>query len=302
MDRARRGLTLIELLAVISVISILMAMMSPILLRAQQEAVRKRCGSNLRQMHTVLELLRNDRQGRFPNCFDLKPGTDEVDEASWWYREIVRAAYPHDDEYDMLTVPRADSAWWDANPRTDLAKFPPDGMIPRCPASMDYHDDRHAPSSVPTCYEIDKDRVYDDNYGYNNFGFRYDPAVRTIHLPDGPNAIDTTYLYHRPNAAGLGGRDPMEAIRGQLLDTPASIHIGARADLVDPAGTILLMDYIKADAQPFPGVDGLYGYRFRHGERANVLFADGHAEGFRKRHFLARVGGPDLHWEVKPQP
>ncbi len=204
----------------------------------------------------------------------------------------------NDPVYEQLTVPRSDDPFWAANPSRNLSKFPPDGCVLLCPASPDPHDDRSAPTYVPRTYEIDKDRFYDDHYGLNVFGFDYIPSVRTISQPTGPNAIPTSYLYHRPNAAGQGGRTPMEPIRGRFVDTPTSTNIGT-AKMADAAGTILLMDYIKADAQPFPGVDGLYGYRFRHRGKANVLFADGHVEGFRKARFLRLVGGPTLHWEVR---
>ena len=296
MRRARRGFTLIELLIAVSILSLLAALMSPVLLTAYREAMRVRCAKNMGQLYTALDLV---NAGKLPQCFALVPGTDQVDEASWWYRVAADVLYPQGNGFSQLTVPRADDPWWAANPNANVQPFPPDSFCLRCPASRDYYDDRFAPSTVPKTYEIDKDRVYDDNYGYNALGFRYSPDVRTIHLPDGPNAVETSYLYHQPNAAGVGGRVPMEAVRGQFADTPSTTSIGSASQIADMAGTILLMDYIKADAQPFPGVDDLYGYRFRHRERANVLLADGHVEVHSKAHFLRRVGGPGLHWEVR---
>lgn len=298
MRTARRGLTLIELLVVVSVLSLLAAMLSPLLLTGYREAMRVRCANNMGQIHDALELLKQSNGGKFPGCFALQPGTDRVDESSWWYRIVADILYPQGSGFNQLTVPRSDDPWWAANPNANVQRFPPESFCLICPSSRDTYDDRFAPSTLPKTYEIDKDRVYDDNYGYNNLGFAYSPSVRTLALPDGPNAIPTSYLYHRPNAAGLGGRDPMEAIRGQFVDTPATTSIGAISEIADRAGTILMMDYIKADAQPFPGVDELYGYRFRHRGRANVLFADGHVEGYGKAQFLREVGGPGLHWEV----
>jgi len=299
MPRPRRALTLVELLVVVAVLGILVAMLLPMVVRTHQQAIKHRCASHMAQIHTGIELARNQRAGRLPQCLELKPGTDEVDEAHWWYRILARILYPHDAEYDQLTVPRIRDEWWKNNPGRNLQPFPPDGFCITCPASADYHDDTSAPPSVPRCYELDKDRVYDDHYGYNVFGFDYSPSVRTIGLPDGPDAIATSYLYHRPNASGLGGREPMEAIRGQFVDTPTTTHIGAVPDVADPAATILLMDYIKADAQPFPGVDGLHGYRFRHVGQANVLFVDGHVQSYHRSTFLSRVGSPTLHWQVR---
>ncbi len=281
--RRRCGMSLSELLVVISILIILAAMLSPLLLSGLAESKRQQCAGNMRQVGVTLGLIRNANHGKLPACFDLVPGTTTVDESTWWFIKASALAYG---PADPLLLPRS-------------APFPPERYVLRCPASPDPPDDTHAPSSLPKCYELVKDRVYDNNYACNNMGFDYMPSVRTIGVPDGPNAVPTSYLYHLPNAAGFGGRTPMEPIRGQFLDTATSTNIGASADIADPAATILLMDYVKADAQPFPGVDDLLGYRFRHHGKANVLSVDGHVEGYHKADFLRQVGGPTLHWEVR---
>jgi len=253
------------------------------------------------QINLALQLYVNDNSGKLPQCFDLAGTT--VKEASWWYRKMARRIYPTDrnhPSYDQLNVPRSYDGWWNTNSGTSLQKFDPDRCILRCPASPDYYNSRSASTVIPRCYEIDKDRVYDDNYGYNNFGFVYDPNVMTIHESDGSgHTADTSYLYHKPNRYGIGGRNPMEPISGHYNVTNTTCYIGARTDVPEPGGTILLMDYVKADAQPFPGVDDMQGYRFRHGGRANALFVDGHVEGFRERVLVSALGGNQIHWTVK---
>ena len=314
-----RAMTMTELLVVMSVITILASMMSPVLVRAQKEAVRRGCVGNMKQIHLGLELCANSNFGKLPRCFDVDHPTNlnaGCIESSWWYRKVARTMYPYDSNYDQLTAPRSDDSFWTnpANATTNLQKFRAERSILRCPASPDPPDDRVAHSGIPRCGDIDKDRVYDDNYGYNNLGLEDRDGLRAgfyygtySAIPDrSPTNIPgvTTDVYHTSGA-----------ITGQYIYkdgryTPPRIsryysYIGGIGDFVDAAGTVLLMDYIKADAAPFPGRDGLRGYPSsfsRHGGRANVLFVDGHVEGYRKRTFLLSVGGPSLHWQVKRRP
>ena len=317
MKQRRRGITITELLVVVSVITILTSMMSPVLMRAQKEAIRRGCISNMGQISMALELIRNDNAGKLPQCFDLN-GT-AVDEKSWWFRKVARKLYPHDNTYDQLTVPPDHFGWWNTAASRIHQKFRPERVVLRCPASRDPYVDRTISTTVmrrcgwsnsSTEYNSganrDKDRVYDDNYGYNMNGFNYSTysSVPNPDSPGGGNILGvTTAVYHTGGVvSGAFVRNSSTAVN--------NTYIGQSPDPLDPAGTILLMDYIKADAQPYDshtgggaaGRDGLNGYRFRHGDRANVLFADGHAEGYRKRTFLAQVGGRSAHWRVKVRP
>jgi prepilin-type N-terminal cleavage/methylation domain-containing protein len=59
--RGRAGFTLLELLAVISVITILAAILLPALIKARESARRASCLSNVRQIGMGLEMFRQDR-------------------------------------------------------------------------------------------------------------------------------------------------------------------------------------------------------------------------------------------------
>lgn len=59
-SRRHRGFTLIELLVVIAVLSLLMAILSPVLSQARHHARRAACAANLRQVGTAIHLYAQD--------------------------------------------------------------------------------------------------------------------------------------------------------------------------------------------------------------------------------------------------
>ncbi|MFC1805888.1 prepilin-type N-terminal cleavage/methylation domain-containing protein [Planctomycetota bacterium] len=345
MRRRRRGMTLTELLTVVSVISILTSMMSPILLRAHKEAVRRSCMANVQEIGLTLQLIANDNFGKFPRCFDPQndaPGvSSQPNEDSWWYRKVDRKVHPTGSysgtNYDQLTVPyRRDKSWWNTarSNHAPLQTFDPARTLLRCPASLDMYDQKytkiHPHATDATTFKgIDKDRVFDDCYGYNNTGFKYDSGYGdecVIYYRDNNKYFDrSSQLYHVPADSNSGGgvAGKLRPIQGRYPKPgdsdydPDKGYIGALADYYDPAGTVLLMDYIKADismpqdnrGDVTVGTETYHfpdGGRFRHGGRANVLFADGHIEGFRDKIFRASsaVGKPkqNIHFTVYRRP
>ncbi len=65
--RKRKGFTLIELLVVIAIISLLMAILLPVLHRVRKQAKAAACQVNLRQWATTLAVFVEDNEGRLPH-------------------------------------------------------------------------------------------------------------------------------------------------------------------------------------------------------------------------------------------
>lgn len=334
MRRPARGMTLTELLTVVSVITILVSMMSPVLIRTLNEARRRRCMANISQISTGLQLIANDHFGKLPRCYDVKKIKNEKyqpKEGTWWYRKVAKVMYPtqryKNTNYDHLNVPRRRNlSWWNTagGAGFSVQPFDPERTILRCPSCTDMHDEGHQAQIKPRASGIDKDRVFDDNYGYSNYGFKYMDANYgkncTIYYKHGGVFFEFSRLYHKRNKNGKGAYASSHRIHGRYTEAkhseydPDYAYIGALADYPDPAGTILLMDYVKADIAPnydvrpsitVNGEKRHYpdGARFRHGGRANVLFLDGHVDGFRDKMFRTAIAsGTTIHWAVKRRP
>ena len=65
----RKGFTLIELIVVISVVSLLMAILLPTLTRARQQGRSVVCLNNLRQLATAACLYVNNNDGYYPIAY-----------------------------------------------------------------------------------------------------------------------------------------------------------------------------------------------------------------------------------------
>ncbi|MCX5652422.1 MAG: type II secretion system protein [Planctomycetota bacterium] len=74
---ARRGFTLVEMLAVIGVIAVLMSIIVPTLSGVRREAESVSCQSNLRQLHGAIEIYRASIRGMLPMCDFLPASTPE---------------------------------------------------------------------------------------------------------------------------------------------------------------------------------------------------------------------------------
>jgi prepilin-type N-terminal cleavage/methylation domain-containing protein/prepilin-type processing-associated H-X9-DG protein len=65
--RQRRAFTLVELLVVIAIIAVLISVLLPALQAARQQAITIQCGSNLRQIGTVLAMYEADNANYLPS-------------------------------------------------------------------------------------------------------------------------------------------------------------------------------------------------------------------------------------------
>jgi prepilin-type N-terminal cleavage/methylation domain-containing protein/prepilin-type processing-associated H-X9-DG protein len=63
---SRRGLSLVELLIVIAIISILAGILMPVLAQARRSAQQRACASNMRQLGLALRMYVDDYDGSYP--------------------------------------------------------------------------------------------------------------------------------------------------------------------------------------------------------------------------------------------
>jgi prepilin-type N-terminal cleavage/methylation domain-containing protein/prepilin-type processing-associated H-X9-DG protein len=75
LSQRRQGLTLIEILVVVAIVSLLIAVLLPALRGARNQAVRVKCSSNLHQLATAFHMYANDHRGR---CMPLAYTTPDV--------------------------------------------------------------------------------------------------------------------------------------------------------------------------------------------------------------------------------
>lgn len=83
--RNRRGFTLLELMVVITIISILAAILLPALARAREAARRIKCASNLRQMGLVFLMYANENSDMFPPAHP----NGRWGEAEYWTADLA---------------------------------------------------------------------------------------------------------------------------------------------------------------------------------------------------------------------
>ncbi len=86
----KKAFTLVELLVVISIISLLMALSLPVMTRVREQSWEIACRSNLRQLGTVLKTYTSDNDGQFPDPSHIYHSTNSI-----YGPRNVWKPYPH---------------------------------------------------------------------------------------------------------------------------------------------------------------------------------------------------------------
>ena len=324
MRRANRGVTITELLTVVALLTILTSFVTPFVVSVKHAALARACANNLRQCYVGLQDVANSNYGKLPTC--VVPNTTDsplkfvdygLKEDFWWYRKLFTKLYR---DKDITVGSPSPSA-----PTPDRKYVLPEYLALRCAGSVDPYDQARTPGNFNRVDSIDKDRVFDDCFGYNNSGFKYGGAREDQTAVPNPatlpwGGIGASYYYHTTGAWGavtgrprhmrhvqatagspppcLCGAAWLSCVKANKCDCGNTwpcpyTRIGEFAEVPEAARTILMMDYVKADAAPNLKNDQLWAYRFRHGGSANITFVDGHVNSYTKPEFLKDWGEPD---------
>ena len=114
----RDAFTLIELLVVIAIVAVLLSILMPSLSRARAGAKRVRCGHNLRQIYTAMDLYTQDHAQTYPCAQD--PVHENPTYWLWMGRGWRRFVQPYIGTTIDVNNP---SVLWCPEDRTDKAKY-----------------------------------------------------------------------------------------------------------------------------------------------------------------------------------
>lgn len=87
---SRRGLSLVELLVVVAVISILAGILMPVLAQARRAAQKSACAANVRQLGLALRMYVDDHDGSYPMGAYLEGTSSSL--SAWnvsWHNELM---------------------------------------------------------------------------------------------------------------------------------------------------------------------------------------------------------------------
>jgi prepilin-type N-terminal cleavage/methylation domain-containing protein/prepilin-type processing-associated H-X9-DG protein len=114
---SQRGFTLLELLIVISIISVLTAMLAPSLQKTKEQANRAKCANNLRQIGAALYMYLNDREEKLPGCYNYSGWNSSVVETNQDIQYVLRAYFNYSNQTNSMdssvwVCPSTRALWW----------------------------------------------------------------------------------------------------------------------------------------------------------------------------------------------
>ncbi len=150
--RKNKGFTLIELLVVIAIISILAAMLLPVLSRAREMARRTSCKNNLKQLGLALLMYSNDYDGSFPT------GTVSTEDSAHFADLTLLWSLRYATDPNVFECP---SATWEAQSIREGQTFCP--KIGTRKPDWDHMYDYNNFAKATSAYSYDNQKRDDDN-------------------------------------------------------------------------------------------------------------------------------------------
>jgi prepilin-type processing-associated H-X9-DG protein/prepilin-type N-terminal cleavage/methylation domain-containing protein len=249
-----RAFTLVELLVVVAIIAVLIALLAPALAGAREAAKASVCASNLRQVGVVLNFYGNDNGGLIPY------GQSGYNISVQTYAEALSPyTCPSYDQYSAAwpyTPLRLSATNWVIAAKTNL------------------------PRGIWCCPEVAGDQTLENS------------GVHVVYTGNG-NLFLPVYRYNNPWDSV--GQPPLNATKiKRPADTVAFIEYNMNQQdtmttawsPVSPDNDATLIPQVDAydvdcTWNMLPHVADTY-LRYRHNQRSNALFLDGHAEGLLK--------------------
>ena len=236
---ALRAFTLLELLVVIAIIAILAGLLLPVLSAAKKRAAQAACINNQKQLGLGMQMYVQDNSDTFPGIASRHYGYHPED---WIYWRTDTNTYPPFEKSPILT----------SIPGLQKPSL-------RCP--LDTSDNDRNANVFSDGYGI-----YPFSYSFNGYGLDgSDHNLGMSTVVDTSSGVTKKYPFNEGAV-----RNPSQKI--MLAEEPGSLGVhesegGDAAPICD--GRWIPSDYANNTTDPLT---------VRHGGKADVTFADGHAE------------------------
>ena len=241
--------TLIELLVVIAIISVLAAIILPVMGKVRGNARRTVCSSNMRQIAQAISLYASDNDNRFP---DTDPRCYSVN----WDGEV--ACDPWDPGAGGCSAPATSALRYEACWQKSVFPYVKDNDLYVCPSAKALR-----PDTSQTGYALNGAYWYGARKGYvGSNGWKYACATRAA--PDTATAFDGYIRTSKvPDPSGtLMVTDSSSSGNYQAGESPSSSGTGQE----------------HPSALSATATDSVPDFN-RHGSNGiNALFADGHVK------------------------